>query len=129
MPAVSSAKIHSLLPQVQPSELAITDSSANHPAPQNSTSLSLSLKRALSTPADQHAELVLDDKSDEAQMEADDLYGVLSKNVLAANTFQLVIFSASKAETVDDLIYYRYGLYLHEHPYSGIPALIQPVPF
>ncbi len=104
MPAVSSAKIHSLLPQVQPSELAITDSSANHPAPQNSTSLSLSLKRALSTPADQHAELVLDDKSDEAQMEADDLYGVLSKNVLAANTFQLVIFSASKAETVDDLI-------------------------
>ena len=52
-----------------------------------------------------------------------------SKDVLAANTFQPVIFSASKAETVEDLIYYRYGFYLYEHPYSGVPASIQPVRF
>lgn len=57
-------------PQVQFSEPAIADSSASHPA----TSLSLSLTEVLSTPADRHAEPVLDDDSDDAQMEADDLY-------------------------------------------------------
>ena len=93
-------------PQVQFSEPAIADSSASHPVAQNPTSLSLSLTEVLSTPADRHAEPVLDDDSDDAQMEADDLYDASTKDVLAANSFQLVIFSASKAETVEDLIYY-----------------------
>ena len=120
---------HPPSPQVQFSELAVAHSSASHPDPQNLTSLSLSLTEVLSTPADRHAEPVLDDNSDDAQMEADDLYDASSKDVLAANSFQLVIFSASKAETVEDLIYYRYGFDLHDHPYSGVPASIQQVTF
>lgn len=101
--AESPAKMHS---PVQFSELAVASSSANHPTPQTPTFLSLSLKEAFSTPADWHAEPDVDEDSDEAQMETDDLYDMSSKDVLAANAFQPVIFSASKAKTVEDLIYY-----------------------
>lgn len=61
--------------------------------------------------------------------ETEDLFDASSKDVLAANMFHCVTFTTPRAQTVDDLIYYRFGFSLNEHPYSGVPPSITPVGF
>ena len=81
----------------------------------------------LPTPADrgvlpQRDEIIEDE-------EREDLFDASSKDVLAANLFHCVTFASSLAQTVDDLVYYRFGFSLNEHPYSGVPSDITPVAF
>jgi len=72
--------------------------------------------------------LPLEDANDD-DMETDNLFDASSKDVLAANKFHCVAFTNSNAQTVEDLIYYRFGFSLNERPYSGVPPSIIPVPF
>ena len=81
----------------------------------------------LPTPADRgvlpHEDEITEDN------ESEDLFEASSKDVLAANVFHCVTFAASLAQTVDDLVYYRFGFSLNEHPYAGVPPAITPVAF
>jgi hypothetical protein len=61
--------------------------------------------------------------------EAEDLFNALSEDVLAINIFHLVTFTTSAAQSVDDLVYYRFGFLLNEYPYFGVPPAITPVAF
>jgi hypothetical protein len=78
-------------------------------------------------PADRESLLI--EAEDEGDMETDDLYEASSQDVLAANAFHCVSFTSSRAQTVDDLVYYRFGFSLHEISYSGVPSSISPTPF
>jgi len=78
-------------------------------------------------PADREALPI--EAEDEEDMETDDLYHASSQDVLAANAFHCVSFTSSLAQTVDDLVYYRFGFSLHEISYSGVPSSISPVLF
>jgi len=79
------------------------------------------------TPADRDV-LPQEDKITEDK-EPEYLFEASSKDVLAANAFHCVTFTSSLAQTVDDLIYYRFGLSLNEHPYAGVPSAVTPVAF
>lgn len=72
--------------------------------------------------ADHHT-IPLEDENEE-DMGGDDLYQASSNDVLAANSFYSVSFTSSCAQTVEELIYYRFGFLLNEHPYSGVPPSI-----
>ena len=61
--------------------------------------------------------------------ETEDLFNASSQDVLAVNMFHCVTFTASTAQSVDDLVYYRFGFSLNEYPYSGVPPAIIPVAF
>jgi hypothetical protein len=61
--------------------------------------------------------------------ETEDLFNASSEDVLAVNIFHCVTFTASAAESVDDLVYYRFGFSPNEYPYSGVPPAITPVAF
>jgi len=78
-------------------------------------------------PADRHAIPVVSEN--EEYMETDDLFEASSQDVLAANAFHCVSFTSSDAQTVEDLIYYRFGFSLNEEPYSGVPTSTSLVPF
>jgi hypothetical protein len=83
----------------------------------------------LPTPADRDV-LPWEDEITEDE-ESEDLFDASSKDVLAANVFHCVTFASSLAQMVDDLIYYRFGFSLNEHPYSGVSSAssITPVIF
>ena len=76
---------------------------------------------------DRHAMPV--ETENESLMETENLFEASSQDVLAATAFQRVSFTSSHAPTVEDLIYYRFGFSLNEHPYSGLPDSISPVLF
>ncbi len=78
-------------------------------------------------PADREALPI--EVEDEEDMETDDLYQASSQDVLAVNAFHCVSFTSSLAQTVEDLVYYRFGFSLHEISYSGVPSSISPTPF
>ena len=77
----------------------------------------------LPTPADRN--VLLQDEIIEDE-EPKDLFDASSKDVLAANAFHYVTFADSCAQTVDDLLNYRFGFSLNEHPYEGTPSSIPP---
>jgi len=77
----------------------------------------------LPTPADR--DVLLQDEIMEDE-EPKDLFDASSKDVLAANAFHYVTFADSCAQTVDDLLNYRFGFSLNEHPYEGTPSSIPP---
>jgi hypothetical protein len=76
----------------------------------------------LPTPADRGV-LPQEDKFAE-NIETEDLFDASSNDVLAVNAFHCVDFTSSRAQTVDDLLYYRFGFSLNEHPYSGAPSIM-----
>ena len=83
------------------------------------------LMLTLLTPADCCVLLPEDEITEDKEPE--DLFDALLKDVLAANAFHCIAFASSLAQIVDDLIYYRFGFSLNEHPYSGVPPTITPV--
>ena len=81
----------------------------------------------LATPADR--DVLPQEDEITKDKEPEDLFEASLKDVLAANVFHRVTFTSLLAQTVDDLVYYRFGLSLNEHPYSGVPSTITPVAF
>jgi hypothetical protein len=81
----------------------------------------------LPTPADRNV-LPREDEITEDK-ESEDLFDASSKDVLAANAFRCIKFTSSLAQTVDDLVYYRFGFSLNDYSYSGVPSAITPVSF
>ena len=55
--------------------------------------------------------------------ETEDLFNASLEDVLAVNIFHCVTFTASAAQSMDDLVYYRFGFSLNEYPYSGVPPV------
>jgi hypothetical protein len=61
----------------------------------------------------------IDPESDE-----DDLYDASKQDVLNAYSFVALDLEEMPVTTLDDILYYRYGFSLSEHPYTGIPSSV-----
>ncbi len=57
------------------------------------------------------------------------MFDALSEDVLAANMFHCITFTALLAQTMDDLINHRFGFSLYKHLYSAVPPSITSAGF
>ena len=99
-----------------------------HTPAQEETPDALLSALAFAPPADRGVSPQEDDEITEDHG-TEDLFDASSKDVLAANVFHCVVFSSSHAQSLDDLICYRFGFSLSEDPYSGVPPSVTPVKF